>query len=356
MKAMSGIEKLLAGWDGLGVVCRYDAESEAWIFICLHDNSLGVPTGGTRMAVYESPADGLLDGMRLAEGMTHKWAAVELAFGGGKAVLALARPLEGEVRKALLHRYGRLIESLRGTFRTGEDLGTTTFDMLEVAQETGFVHGFDRNGRKIDPGPFTARGVASGIRAALAAVFGDSTLEGRRILVEGVGNVGGRLAAELAASGADLLLADLDRARVEAIAGELGGTVVDARRAHATPCDVYSPCAVGATLNSDSIPELACRIVAGSANNQLRELADAQRLAERGIVYVPDFIINAGGAVAFARLDDGAAEAEVFSEVERIGNTTRTILEAADAGSETTLDAARRRVEAVLAKARERSS
>jgi len=350
---MLTIGDLIASWEGLAVVARFDAATGTWIFICLHDNTLGASTGGSRMAIYPTPADGLLDAMRLSEGMTSKWAAVDLPFGGGKAVLALERTLNDKERAALLGRYGQLVESLRGAFRTGEDLGTSSQDMLLISKHTQYVHGFDPRGKKLDPSPFTAHGVASGLRAALAVAFGTPSVEQRTVLIEGVGNVGGRLADQLAAEGASLLLADLDHVRAQEMAERLKATAVPLAEVPSTPCDVYAPCAIGATVNEETIPHLACQIIAGSANNQLRDSADAERLRQRGILYVPDFIINAGGAMAFAEMDRGLTDREeILSRVAEIGTTSQDLLvEAAEKG-ETTLAAARRRVEATLARAR----
>ena len=350
---MPSISGLIASWKGLAVVTRHDRLTGSWIFICLHDNTLGASTGGSRMKVYPSPGDGLLDAMRLAEGMTHKWAAVNLPFGGGKAVLSLQRELTQDERAGLLRRYGELIESLRGAFRTGEDLGTSSDDMLLVSRHTRYVHGFDPDGNKLDPSPFTAHGVASGIRAALDVAFGSQSAAQRRVLVEGVGNVGGRLAEQLANEGAILLLADLDADRANAVATRLGGSAIPLEEVPSTNCDVYAPCAVGATVNEETVQTLACRIVAGSANNQLHHEDDAERLRQRGILYVPDFIINAGGAMAFAHLDQGITDQEdLLSRVEQIGATSRAVLAEAAERRETSLAAARRRVEATLARAR----
>jgi leucine dehydrogenase len=252
-----------------------------------------------------------------------------------------------------LSRYGDLVESLRGAFRTGEDLGTSSHDMLLVSQHTQYVHGFDPQGKKLDPSPFTAHGVASGICAALEVAFGSPSVEGRTVLIEGLGNVGRRLAEHLAAEGASLLLADLDEARAQELAEQLRATAIALEDVPSTECDVYAPCAVGATVNEETIPRLACRIVAGSANNQLRDSGDAERLRQRSILYVPDFIINAGGAMAFAHMDDGVSDLdEIRSRVEQIGATSREVLEEAATRAETTLASARRRVEATLARAR----
>ncbi len=343
-----GISGLTAAWDGLGVVCRYDKPTGTWIFICLHNDKLGPPTGGTRMKVYPDLDEALLDGMRLAEGMTYKWAGIGIPGGGGKAVLALEKPLEGEVRTGLLHRYGELVESLKGSFRTGEDLGITTDDMKTVAERTRHVQGF-RDGEKVNPSPFTAQGVYSGIRAAMGVVLGDDSPAGRSVLVQGVGNVGAGLAKLLADAGARVLINDLDEQRAAALASELGGEAVANGDLYGTECDVYAPCAVGATLNRDTIPRLKCKIVGGSANNQLAEETDSARLRERGIVYAPDYIINAGGALSFALLEQGVTDGdEILRRMETVGQTVGEILTEAERENETPVAAARRRVERIL--------
>jgi len=349
------LQSLIERWDGVGIVCRYDTVSGTWIFICLHDNTLGACTGGTRIAVYESPAEGLRDAMRLAEGMTCKWAAINEPAGGGKAVLAIARPLEGEDRRQLLLRYGALVESLKGAFRTGEDLGTTSADMQIIAEKCHFVHGFHPvDGRKVDPSPFTARAVFEGIKKASDVVFGSADLTGRKILIQGVGNVGMNLGGLLAEAGASLLVSDIDADRTAEAARHLGATAVAAAEVYRADCDIYAPCAVGATLSEATIPDLRCRLVAGSANNQLAEPADAQRLLERQIVYVPDYIINAGGAFSFALIDRGVSdEAVLFEEMASIGSTVREVLQEAAASGESPVAAAERRVQETLAQARQ---
>ncbi len=349
------LQSLIEAWDGVAVVCRFDAETGTWIFICLHDDTLGPATGGTRMMVYPAPEEALLDAMRLAEGMTDKWAGIEISYGGGKAVLALPHSLEGEERAGLLRRYGRLVQSLRGAFQTGEDLGTSTADMELISRETEYVQGFDpAGGGKVDPSPYTARAVLSGLQVALRRVYGSDDPAGRTVLIQGVGNVGRRLAAMLAERGARLLVSDIDAARAQQVAREVGGEVVPADRIYQAPCDVYAPCAIGATLNRESIPRLACRIVAGSANNQLAETDDAERLHRRGILYLPDYIVNAGGAIAFALMRQGVLPGEKLLErVEAIGSTVDQILREAEERGDTPLAAAHRRVEATLARARE---
>ncbi|MFQ5349206.1 MAG: Glu/Leu/Phe/Val dehydrogenase dimerization domain-containing protein [Thermoanaerobaculia bacterium] len=350
---MKGIAERIRAWDGAGVVCRYDRQTDSWIFISLHDGTLGPFTGGTRMNCYASLGEALEDGQRLAAGMTAKWAALGMPYGGGKAVLAVPGPLEGEAREGLLRRYGRLIELLGGRFRTGEDLGTTPDDMCVLAEETEYVHGYDREtGKKVDPSPYTALGVWSGIVAGCGEVFGSDDLASRTVLVEGLGHVGWRLAELLRESGAGLLVADIDSARSERAAREFDATVVEPRQVPSTECDVYAPSAIGATVNRDTIPRLACRLVAGSANNQLGEAADADRLVERGIAYAPDYVINGGGAMSFGLMSTGEKNPEVLrGRVETIGETVRELLREAAGRGESPVAAADRRVERVLAAA-----
>ncbi len=349
------LQSLIERWDGLGIVCRYDTVSGTWIFIAMHDNTLGACTGGTRMKVYDSPAEGLRDAMRLAEGMTCKWAAINEPVGGGKAVLAIDHPLEGEERRRLLLLYGELIQSLKGAFRTGEDLGITSADMHIVAERCDFVHGFHPvDDSKVDPSPFTARAVFEGIKGAAEVTLGSEMLQGRTVLIQGIGNVGANLGRLLANAGANLLVSDIDLERTEEVARQLGATVVGTDDVFTAECDIYAPCAIGAVLNEETIPQLNCRIVAGSANNQLAEPADAQRLLERQIAYVPDYIINAGGALSFALIDRGRHdETELIGEMTTIGNTVRDILREAAEHQESPVAAAERRVQDTLARARE---
>lgn len=346
------LAQLIAGFDGVAVISRYDRPTGTWIFISLHDDRLGRMTGGSRMRIYEDPADALLDSMRLARGMTSKWAALDMPFGGAKAVLAIDHPLGEEERRGLLERYGRLIHSLGGLFSTGEDLGTTPEDFAVIARQTRHIHGFDpATGEKIDPGPYTARGVFAGMRAAAAEVF-DGGLRGRRVLVQGVGHVGGRLAGMLSGEGAEVLLCDIDVERARHEAERLGCESVEVADLFRTPCDVYSPCAIGATLNEATIPQLTCHLVAGSANNQLATDEDAERLAERGIVYVPDFVINGGGAMAFGLLANGETDTDALLErMDDVGRTIGEILRQAAERDESPLETANRRVREVLDRA-----
>ena len=326
---------LLEAWDGIGVLVRRDQPTGTWIFVALHDDTLGPATGGCRMKVYDRPEDGLVDALRLAEGMTHKWAAMDFPFGGGKTVLAIPHELHGNERRGLLHRFGELLNSLGGRYGTGADLGTTTEDMQTIAEVSEYVIGVHgRTEGPMDPSPYTALGVYEGIRAALRQRFGSDELSGRSVLVEGVGAVGEPLAERLSTAGATLLVADLDGARAEGVADRLGGTAVPLAGAIGTRCDVYAPCAIGATVNEESIPRLRCAIVAGAANNQLAEPSLAAELHERDILYAPDYVINGGGAMAFTSIYLGVDDLdEVERRVRGIGTSLGAIFgEAAERG------------------------
>jgi leucine dehydrogenase len=345
------MRQLIEDWDGLAVVSRFHRSSGAWIFIALHSAALGRPTGGTRVKRYERPEDGLRDAMRLAEGMTHKWAAVGLPVGGGKGVLALSREIDAAERASLLDTYADLLNALRGGFSTGQDLGTTPDDILALSARTRFVHGASGgDGEARDPGPYTARAVLAGIRAALAHRFGSPDLAGRRLLVQGLGGVGRPLARSAAAAGATLLVSDVAEARVRELTDELGCEGMAPDAVFETHCDVYAPCAVGATLNVESIPRLACAIVGGSANNQLAEEEDARRLHARGILYAPDFVINGGGALAFGLMARGERDEELIGRrLEALGTSLTAIFAEAAERDESPLFAARRRVDRILA-------
>lgn len=341
---------VLSEWDGIGAVVRYDRPTGAWIFVAMHDDTMGSPTGGCRMKVYDRPEDGLWDALRLAEGMTYKWASIGFDFGGGKSVLAIPRPLEGAERAGLLTRFGKLLNTLQGAYRAGEDLGTTPEDMQAVAQVTNQVVGLDPSGGKPrDPGPYTALGVFVGIQAALEHRFGSAEMTGRSVLVQGVGDVGDPLTRSLRDAGAEVLVVDLDADRAAAFAGEVGARVVDPSAMYETECDVYAPCAVGATVNPETIPLLRCAIVAGSANNQLLSDTDAEALQGRDILYAPDYVINAGGAMAFALIHQGVTDVATLRErVSSLRQALTEIFTESRADGTTPLSAARSRVDRIL--------
>ena len=342
------IDDLIREWDGEYVVVRYDRPTEAWMFVAIHSTRLGTALGGTRMKVYDAPEDGLRDAQRLAAGMTYKWAGIDFPQGGGKAVIALSRPIEGVERERLLERYGELVESLRGQFGTGLDLGISPDDIFVIARKTKYVHGAKTDGPG-DPGPWTALGVFTGMKAAAAELFGSDDLEGRTVLIQGVGDVGVPLARLLAEAGATLKLSDLDTERAKGLASELGAAAVDSAAVYEEPCDIFAPCAVGGILNAETIAKLRCRAVAGSANNQLEAAEDAERLHERGILYAPDFIINAGGAIALNGVESqGMSEEEAREMTLGIGSALKKMFEEARERNESPVLAAEREARRVL--------
>ena len=332
-------EGLLSGWDGEHAVVRHDAESGAWIFVCVHSTVLGPAGGGTRMRVYPTAADGLADAMRLSAAMTRKMAAAGMPRGGGKAVLAVPELPIGEPRKRLLRRYGALVASLGGSYRTAGDMNISPEDLDVVAETCPWVYG--TTGRGGNSGRGTARAALHAIRATLEHMFGTPELDGRSVLVQGAGSVGAILARELADGGARVLVSDVDEQRAAAP----GCETVPPERALKTEVDVYSPCAVGGTLNTESIPLLACRAVAGCANNQLAEPVDAERLRERGILYAPDYIVNAGGIIQLIGLEDeGWDEAQLEERLAGVGDTLRALFAEANAEHITPAEAAERLV------------
>lgn len=350
---MTDLDEMIRAWDGMAVIHSYDPATEARIFIALHDARLGQPVGGTRMKAYPTPDEALEDAMRLAEGMTWKWAGIGLPFGGGKCVVDVPAPLEGQDRVSFFRRYGRLLEALSGAFATGVDLGTDPTDMDIAARETENVFGRDPNGDgTIDPGPFTAAGVHAGMSACLDHRYGDPNPAGRSVLVQGIGDVGEPLARELASAGARVLISDVDEDRARALATELEAETVLAGEVYETECDVFAPCAVGGVLNDDSIPRLRCAIVAGSANNQLAHERHADALHEHGILYAPDYVVNAGGALAFGLMRAGTTDPdEILRKVQRLGDRLTEILREAEEANESPALAARRLAERRLIEA-----
>jgi leucine dehydrogenase len=284
--------------------------------------------------------------MRLSAAMTWKMAAAGMPRGGGKAVLAVPELPVGEPRRRLLRRYGELVASLGGSYRTAGDMNISPEDLDVVAETCPWVYGTTRGGGNSGRG--TARGGLHAIRATVEHVYGSPELAGRSVLVQGAGSVGAVLARELAEAGARVLVSDVEEARAAAT----GCETVPPERVLETEADVYSPCAVGGTLNAESIPRLACRAIAGCANNQLAEPQDADRLRERGILYAPDYVVNAGGIVQLIGLEDeGWDETQLEERLAGIGETLRTLFAEADAEGITPAEAADRLVRRRLADA-----
>ncbi|MFQ5690240.1 MAG: Leu/Phe/Val dehydrogenase [Gemmatimonadota bacterium] len=261
--------------------------------IAIHDTTLGPALGGTRFWNYASDLDALLDVLRLSRGMTYKAAAAGLNLGGGKSVIIGDNKVSD--REMLMRAHGRAVDALGGRYITAEDVGTSVEDMDYVHMETDWVVGIQ--GRSGDPSPVTAYGVYQGIKACAEKRYGTPDLEGRAVAVQGVGHVGFNLCRYLAEEGAKLFITDIDEGKCARAAGELGAEVVGAEEIYEADAHIFAPCALGAILNDETIPRLRVDIVAGSANNQLASAEHAERLQERGLLYAPDYVINAGGLI-----------------------------------------------------------
>ncbi len=346
-------EDLLRAWDGEEVAVHFDADLDAWMFVCVHSTALGPGAGGTRMKVYPHAADALSDGLRLSSAMTRKNAVAGLPLGGGKAVLAVAEIPTGERREGLLLRYGDLVESLHGTYWTACDMNTAPQDMDVIARRAASVLGrSEAAGGSGTSAPATADGVFFGIRASVGHVFDSDELDGRTVAVQGVGAVGLLLARKLADAGAKVTVADVDASRADRVASEIGATAVPADAIMTLECDVLSPCATGGVLSSASIADLRCRIVAGAANNQLASPEDAERFAERGVLYAPDYVVNAGGIIHLASLELlGEDVARRDERIRGIPDTLREVFRRADADGISTSGAAEAMVRERLAAA-----
>jgi len=314
----------------------HDAGIGLTAIIALHSTHLGPGGGGTRFWHYADPAGAMRDALRLSRGMSYKNAMAGLPMGGGKGVI-LAGPDKAKSSK-MLAAYGRAIETLGGRYVTAEDVGMSEADMVAIAQVTDHVSGLpvDEGMAGGDPGPFTAYGIYLGIKAAIAYRLDKVSAEGVHVALQGTGSVGSGVARLLAQDGARLTLADIDPARAQALADELGATAVPAETIMTVPCDVFSPNALGAILKPESIAALDCRIVAGGANNQLARGEHGALLAERGILYAPDYVINAGGIIDVGleylgrRSGSPNTVADVNARIEEIPGRLRSIWEEAE--------------------------
>lgn len=311
-----GVFDLMERYGHEQVVFCYDKATGLKAIIGIHDTSLGPALGGVRLWPYDTEEDALLDVLRLSRGMTYKNAAMGLDLGGGKAVI-WGEPGAAK-SEAALRAFGRFVHSLGGRYIAAEDVNTTVDDMALVAAETPHVAG--RGEGSGDPSPVTAWGVFQGMRAAARWAFGSDDLQGRTVLVQGLGKVGLRLCEHLHGAGARLLVTDLNPQRVGEAVERFGAASVPPDEAVSAACDIFSPCALGGVVNDDTVERFQCRIIAGSANNQLQELHHADRLKERGILYAPDFIINGGGVINAAdELRPGGYRQErALAQVERI--------------------------------------
>jgi len=312
------------------VVFGNDARTGLRAIIAIHSTTLGPAAGGCRMRPYATTAEAVADVLRLSRGMSYKNAMAGLALGGGKAVIM------GDSRKAktaeLFEAFGRLVDSLGGRYVTAEDVGTTITDMSNVARATRYVAGLGTAPGRAggDPGPKTALGVHLGIKAAVKFRLGRSDLKGVKVAIQGLGGVGQHLCGLLAAEGAELFVADVQPAAVQRAQEQFKAHPVAVEEVLALDVDVLSPCALGAVLNSKSIPKLRARIVAGAANNQLAQDGDGAALQAASILYAPDYVINAGGIISVSReYQGGASEAQVIADIQAIPARLTEIFERA---------------------------
>ncbi|GAA4453652.1 Glu/Leu/Phe/Val dehydrogenase dimerization domain-containing protein [Rurimicrobium arvi] len=313
------------------VVFCHDARSGLNAIIAIHNTTLGPALGGTRLWSYESNEDALIDALRLSRGMTYKNAISGLNIGGGKAVIIANPSMKSE---ALWRRYGRFVNSLNGKYITAEDVNTNTSDMEYIAMETSSVTGVpEYSGGSGDPSPFTAKGVYVGMKAAAKKVYGNDSLSGKKVLVQGAGHVGQYLIGHLVNEGAKVMVSDIDQNKLKSAKDKYPAIeIVDNAGIFDLDIDIYAPCALGATLNDASIAAMKCAIVAGAANNQLAdENVHGPALVKKGIVYAPDFLINAGGVINVSAELDGYNIGKVNSAVEKIYDRTLDIFALAEA-------------------------
>ena len=347
------LRREIADWAGAAVVAHHHRSSDAWIFIAIHDVTLGPAAGGTRIKYYQKPIDGLRDAFHLSQAMTSKWAIINSERGGGKAVLALTRDLNAAERCRILRDYAVILNALKGAFFTAGDLGTTPDDLVYLARFTSYVTGGEQSlGESTDSGTYTALGLRAAIRACLRHRLGDEKIAGRTVLVQGLGQVGGMLARLLVLDGARVLINDIDAKRVAEFEKELVCTFVPPDCVYETPCDVYAPCGVGGTLNDHTVRHLSCQIICGGANNQLASRMIAEELHKRNILYAPDYVVNAGGAIGLTMFRSGSTDHEIYARIEGIESTLMNIFQRASQQSLSPERAADSLVQTVLAAAR----
>lgn len=314
------------------VYCN-DKDSGLRAIIVIHDSTFGPGAGGTRMYDYPSEEAALTDALRLAQGMTRKCAMAEAGVGGAKAVI-MGNPKDKT--EAMLRAYGRFVERLNGVFITGNDVNIQFEDAKIIAEETRYVLGAsDRLGPS---SPVTAHGVFCGMRACVKEVYGSASVSGLKVAIQGMGSVGYELAGELHEDGAQLVVCDINAEATARAVQEFGAEVVEGEEIYGVAADVFAPCALGAVLNDESIGQLQCKIVAGAANNQLATYAHGDELHRRGILYAPDYVVNAGGAiyVRLERTDPDATPETLIAAVEIIEQTMAEVIATAKKDNEPT--------------------
>ncbi|MDN5289298.1 MAG: Leucine dehydrogenase [Mucilaginibacter sp.] len=345
-------ESIFSQLDAFGhkkVVFCSDPDTGLKAIIAIHDTTLGPALGGTRMWAYKSEADALNDVLRLSKGMTYKCAIAGLNMGGGYSVII------GDSRKdkteALMRKFGRYIKNLNGEFTTAEDVGTNPRDMEYIRMETQHVTGVPENiGGSGDPSPITALGVFMGIKACLKEQFGSDNLAGRSVIVQGIGHVGENLVRLLRDENAKVYASDINEERIGQIAKKYGAQAVSNNTIFDIDADIYAPCALGATINTQTINKLKCGIIAGSANNQLLdEEQHGQMLVDKGILFAPDYVINAGGIINCYSELMGFSKKRTLQLTENIYEATRNILKLSKSENISTINAANKIAEKRIA-------
>ncbi|BAY16917.1 leucine dehydrogenase [Nostoc sp. HK-01] len=316
--------------------------------IAIHDTSLGPAMGATRLYPYINEEAALKDALRLSRGMTYKAACANIPAGGGKAVI-IANPTDKT--DEMLRAYGRFVESLKGRFITGQDVNITPQDVRTIQQETNHVVGVEE--KSGGPAPITALGVFLGIKSAVEFRWQTQRLEGMRVAVQGLGNVGKHLCQHLYENGVQLFVSDINPEKTVEIKNLFGATVVEPEEIYGLDVDIFSPCAMGGIINSQTIPQIQAKIIAGAANNQLEnERLHGQRLIEKGILYSPDYVINAGGIINVYNEMIGYDEDKAFKQVNNIYDTLLKIFGIAYQQGITTNDASKRLAEERILQAR----
>ncbi|NHZ70489.1 MAG: leucine dehydrogenase [Proteobacteria bacterium] len=306
-----------------------DPETGLRSIVAIHSTVLGPALGGTRFFPYVTEEDALTDVLRLARSMTYKAACAGLAQGGGKAVIIGDPGIDGT--DDLFRAYGRFVDGLGGQYITAEDVGTTVENMEVVATQTDHVSGLRRDhGGSGDPSPATARGVIAAQKAVANMLWGNPDLRGRKVAIKGVGKVGMSLAERLTGLGVELVVADVNERAADRAATQYGAKVVDVDEIHRTHCDIFAPCALGGDLNVRSIPELSCTAVAGSANNQLADVSAGDQLRDCGILYAPDYVVNAGGIINIAAEEGGYTTDKAGGMIDHIYDNLIEILTTAE--------------------------
>ncbi len=334
------------------IIFCHDKDTGLKAIIAIHNTTLGPALGGTRMWNYKSEAEGLNDVLRLSRGMTYKAAISGLRLGGGKAILF------GDAKKdktpELFYKYGEFIETLKGRYITAEDVGTSVDDMVNIRKFTKHVTGLPEEfGGGGDPSPVTAYGVYMGMKAAAKKKWGNDSLSGKKIAVQGIGHVGENLVRLISEEKAKIYITDINQEPLKAVASKYSAEIVSPENIYDLDIDIYAPCAMGATLNTENIERLKCVIVSGAANNQLAdETIHGALLAKKGILYAPDFLINAGGLInVFSELN-GYNRKIALEHTQKIYDTTLEIFDKADKEKITTVEAAIRIAEDRISKAK----